>query len=291
MSSCCSWASFFCLFPFLLPLSLAISLSPSARVPVQNPIYINSSCSSKTYSRNNTYFTNLKTLLSSLSSRNASYSTGFQTATAGQAPVRVNGLFLCRGDVSQEVCRNCVAFSVNDTLEYCPNEREAVLYYNECMLRYSHRNILSTVTYNEDAISIMTNNANISETNQNQVDQFRDFLWSALNQAAIEASDSSRKFYTRKTSAPQSTLYLLVQCTPDLTRQDCLRCLKKSISGLPLYRIGGRLFYPSCNLRYEVYSFYNENATRTPPPSLPPASTPPQQQLELPPPPRISGKH
>ncbi|XP_020881985.1 cysteine-rich receptor-like protein kinase 4 isoform X2 [Arabidopsis lyrata subsp. lyrata] len=279
--------SFFWLFPFLLHLSFAYSLSsPSALA--QNFIYINYSCPGTiilSYSRNSTYFTNLKTLLSSLSSRNASYSSGFQTATAGQAPDRVTGLFLCRGDVSQEVCRNCVAFSVNETLDFFPNSKEVVLYYDEYMLRYSHRNILSTVTYNGSAI--LLNGVNISSTNQNQVDQFRDLVSSTLNQAAVEAANNSKKFYTRKVIIPQ-TLYLLVQCTPDLTRQDCLRCLQKSINGMPLYLIGGRFLYPSCNSRYEIYAFYNETATRTsPPPSLPPGSTP-QQQLKLAPPPQIS---
>jgi hypothetical protein len=278
--------SFFWLFPFLLHLSFADSLSPLS-APVQNFIHLNHSCPSSilTYSRNSTYFTNLKTLLSSLSSRNASYSTGFQTATAGQAPDRVTGLFLCRGDVSQEVCRNCVAFSVKETLYWCPYNKEVVLYYDECMLRYSHRNILSTVTY--DGSAILLNGANISSSNQNQVDEFRDLVSSTLNLAAVEAANSSKKFYTRKVITPQP-LYLLVQCTPDLTRQDCLRCLQKSIKGMSLYRIGGRFFYPSCNSRYENYSFYNETATRSSsPPSLPPRSTP-QQQLKLAPPPLIS---
>ncbi|KAG7564622.1 Protein kinase-like domain superfamily [Arabidopsis suecica] len=279
--------SFFWLFPFLLHLSFAYSLSPLS-APAQNFNYLNHSCPDTrilTYSRNSTYFTNLKTLLSSLSSQNASYSTGFQTATAGQAPDRVTGLFLCRGDVSQEVCRNCVAFSVNETLDWCPYSKEVVLYYDECMLRYSHRNILSTVTYNGS--SILLNGVNISSTNQDQVDQFRDLVSSTLNQAAVEAANSSKKFYTRKVIIPQ-TLYLLVQCTPDLTRQDCLRCLQKSINGMSLYLIGGRFLYPSCNSRYEIYAFYNETATRTsPPPSLPPSSTP-QQQLKLAPQPQIS---
>ncbi|EOA18410.1 hypothetical protein CARUB_v10006953mg [Capsella rubella] len=122
-----------------------------------------------TYSRNSTYFTNLNTLLSSLSSPNASYSTGFQTATAGQAPDKVTGLFLCRPGDSQEVCRSCVVYSVKESLNQCPNEKEAVFYYEECILRYSHKNILSTVTY--DGFFSLDNKNNIS-SNQNQIDQF-----------------------------------------------------------------------------------------------------------------------
>ncbi|XP_019099660.1 PREDICTED: cysteine-rich receptor-like protein kinase 4 [Camelina sativa] len=129
----------------------------------------------------------------------------------------------------------------------------------------SYHYILSTVTYNGNFS--MLNGTNISLTNQNdQVQQFRDFVWITLKKAAIEAANSSRKFYTGKAIASK-TFYLLVQCTPDLTTEDCLHCLQKSINGMLLYRIGGKFLYPSCNSRYELYSFYNEAANRTPPAS------------------------
>ncbi|XP_019086461.1 PREDICTED: cysteine-rich receptor-like protein kinase 19 isoform X1 [Camelina sativa] len=244
------------------------------RASAQNPYYLNRNCSNtKTFTRNDTYFTNLNTLLSSLSSRNASYSTGFRTATAGQAPDKVTGLFLCRGDVSAEVCRSCVAYSVSESLKQCPNEREAVFYYEECILRYSHKNILSTVTYN--GYLLMDNTNNIS-SNQNQIEQFVGLMSFTMNRAALEAANSSRKLSTIKIYLTElQTVYGLLQCTPDLTRQDCLSCLQSSIDRIPLYQIGARFNYPSCNARYEVYPFYNESAIETPPISaLPPASAP-----------------
>ncbi|KAG2322876.1 hypothetical protein Bca52824_016089 [Brassica carinata] len=85
-------------------------------------------------------------------------------------------------------------------------------------------------------------------------ERFRYLVLSTLNQAATKAVASSRKFDARK------SLYELVQCTPDLTRQDCLRCLKTSINQLPTERIGARLILPSCGSRYELYPFYNESA-------------------------------
>ncbi|KFK23238.1 hypothetical protein AALP_AAs43447U000100 [Arabis alpina] len=154
----------------------------------QDPTYVYHNCPNTTlFTRNSTYFTNLQTLLSSLSSRNASYSTGFQNATAGQSPERVTGLFVCRGDVSLEVCRSCVTFAVNDTLNRCPSQRE---------------------------------------------------------------------------------------CTPDLTRQDCSRCLQVIINQLPTDKIGAQNIVPSCSSRFELNPFYNESAIPTPPPP-PPVSAPP----------------
>ncbi|XP_010448745.1 PREDICTED: cysteine-rich receptor-like protein kinase 15 isoform X2 [Camelina sativa] len=242
----------------------------------QNFSLIQSHCrnlSTTNISRNITFLTNRRTLFASLSSSDASsYSTGFQNATAGEAPDITTGLFLCRGDVTTEVCRNCVALAVNDTLRLCPNEREAVIYYDDCMLRYSERNILSTLSYN--APSTMWN-GNIS-SNQNQIYGYEDLVSSAMNKAAVEAANSSRKFCAMKAdSTALQTLYVLTQCTPDLTRVECLSCLQNSINEMPLYRTGARFLYPSCNSRYELYVFYNETAITKPPPLLPPVSTPP----------------
>ncbi|KAF8046083.1 hypothetical protein N665_4039s0002 [Sinapis alba] len=239
------------------------SFLTSFRASAQDPTYVYHTCpNTTTYTRNSTYSTNLRTLLSSLTSINASYSTGFQTASSGQGTDTVTGLFLCRGDVSPEVCNRCVPFVVNDASTRCPNEREVVLYYDECMVRYSNRNILSTLSTN-GGVTLM-NTQNITS---NQKDQFRDLVLSTMNQAASEAVNTSRKFDARKANwtAPRS-LYGLVQCTPDLTRQDCLSCLQQSINQLPTDKIGGRFIVPSCSSRYELYPFYNESAITTPPP-------------------------
>ena len=266
MSSCTS-------FIFLVLFSLLASF----RAYAQNPGYLYHFCpNTTTYTRNSTYFTNLKTLLSSISSPDASYSTGFQNSTVGRDPDRVTGLFLCRGDLSPEVCRRCVAFSVNETLtRWCPNESEVVLYYGECMLRYSNRNIISTVIYDGGYIRL---NGNVSS---NQEDRFEDLVSTTMNQAADKAANSSRKFYTIKANwTALESLYGLVQCTPDLSRYDCLRCMHQSIDGMPLNKIGGTLIWPSCNARYELYLFFNETGTGKPPEQ----QAPPLQQRLLPPP-------
>ncbi|CAF1857081.1 BnaCnng14620D [Brassica napus] len=247
-----SWVTFFFLSFF--------SVFTCIKVSSQDLSLLYNFCpNTTTYSRNSTYYTNLKTLLASFSSPNSSYSTGFQSGKAGQAPDTVTGLFLCRGDVSQESCRNCVAFAVNESLTRCPNQSEAVLYYDECTLRYSHRNILSTLR--TDGGYTLPNLNNIP---RNQQDRFRDLVLSTLNQAAAKAVASSRKFDARKVNfTALQSLYGLVQCTPDLTGQDCLRCLQTSINQLPTERIGARLLLPSCGSRYELYPFYNESAVTT----------------------------
>ncbi|XP_024004617.1 putative cysteine-rich receptor-like protein kinase 20 isoform X2 [Eutrema salsugineum] len=260
------------------------SFLTSFKASAQDPSYVHHICpNTTTFSRNSTFSTNLRTLLYSLSSHNACYSTGFQNATAGQAPDRVTGLFLCRGDVSPEVCRSCVTFAVNDTLTWCPNQREVTLYYDQCSLRFSNRNILSTLS--TDGELVLWNPQNVTS---NQEDQFRDLVLSTMNQAATEAARSSRKFSTVKANwTALRSFYGLVQCTPDLTRQDCLSCLRHIINRLHTDKIGGRSLVQSCSTRYELYAFYNESAVGTRRPQLNPAP-PPRQLNSAPPPPPIS---
>ncbi|CAA7049634.1 unnamed protein product [Microthlaspi erraticum] len=249
-------SSAFLIFLFLF--SFLTSFTASAK----DPYFLYNFCpNTKTFSRKSTYFTNLITVFSTLSSPNASFSTGFQNATAGEAPNKVTGLFLCRGDLSPEVCRKCVEFSIIQAIAKCRNAKEVVLYYDECMLRYSHTNILSTVILKGGYFMLNKNKISLK-----QEDRFGDFVSSTMNQAAIEAASSSIKFSAMKTNwTALQTLYVLVQCTPDLRKQDCLSCLHKSIDGMSLNNLGGRVLWPSCSSRYEMYPFYNETAFRTPP--------------------------
>ncbi|KFK28849.1 hypothetical protein AALP_AA7G056300 [Arabis alpina] len=228
------------------------------------PNYVYHSCpNATTYSKNSKYSTNLKSLLNSLSSNSESSSSGFFNTTAGQSPDVVFGLFLCRGDVSPEVCRDCVVFATKDSLNRCPNVRNVLLYYDECMLRYSNRNILSTLNTNGGMILYNTQN----DTSKRQY-SIRFFVVSSLIEAANEASDNPRKFAVTKANFTASqSLYGLVQCTPDLTSEDCLQCLQLTISQLVTDQIGARYIVPSCSSRYEFFLFYNESATRTPRPT------------------------
>ncbi|CAD5328806.1 unnamed protein product [Arabidopsis thaliana] len=247
-----------------------------------DPTYVYHVCPSwATFPRSSTYMTNLITLLSTLCSPSASYSTGFQNATAGKHPDRVTGLFNCRGDVSPEVCRRCVSFAVNETSTRCPNEKEVTLYYDQCTLRYSNRNILSTSNTNGGIIL-----ANSQNMTSNEQARFKDLVLTTMNQATIAAANSSKRFDARSANfTTLHSLYTLVQCTHDLTRQDCLSCLQQIINQLPTDKIGGQLIVPSCSSIFELYLFYNQSAVTTPQPqqnSAPPPQLPPPTSIPSP---------
>ncbi|CAL9226544.1 unnamed protein product [Arabidopsis halleri] len=254
-------------YGFLFLLSFLTSLRPSLQF--LKPTYVGYVCPPGTHSylKNSTYSSNLQTLLFSLSSENSpSFSLGFQSLTIGQNPDMVFGLFLCRRDLSPDICRDCVIFAVNDTRKQCPNGKEALIYYDECMLRYADRNfLLDPIT--TTGILIM----NQKNTTANQSDRFNDVLLSLMNETAKEAAHSSRKFAVNKGNFTSSqNIYVLVQCLPDLTRENCSSCLQQTIKKLPRDKTGGILLWPSCTLRYELYPFYNETLRQAPPPPPPP---------------------
>ncbi|CAF2027102.1 cysteine-rich receptor-like protein kinase 5 isoform X4 [Brassica napus] len=242
-------------YGFLFLFTFLTNLRPS--VQQHRPTYVGYVCQpEKTYLKNSTYSSNLETLLSSLSSSyNQSFSYGFQRLKEGQNPDMVFGLFLCRAYVSFEICRDCISFAVKDTLNHCPNEKEALIYYDECMLLYTDRNILlDPVTKIGELMVVNQQNA----TANNPV-RFSKVVLSLMNEAADEATASPRKFAFKKENyAPSQTVYVLVQCMPDLTTVMCSSCLKQTIKNLPRDKIGARLLSPSCILRYDIYPFYNE---------------------------------
>jgi hypothetical protein len=268
-------------FKFLIFLSslFVISLLSLAIGNEAAPTYNFHFCSpgpDETFTADSTYQSNLDLVLSSLSSK-ATPVTGFSNASAGE----VNGLFLCRGDVNTTVCQDCVAHAAKEILQRCPFRMGAIIWYDECLLRYSNFSIFSTI--NDKPGQSLPNLQSIQEAER---DSFIELVDRTLDSLATLASNSvtGKKFATKEVEfnsslAVSQTLYSLVQCTPDLGVSDCYRCLLIAIGTLPSCcygRQGGRLLLPSCNIRYEVSPFYNVRADS-------PAFPPPPHDLPLPP--------
>ncbi|KAJ9690112.1 hypothetical protein PVL29_012655 [Vitis rotundifolia] len=231
------------------------------------------------YTSNSTYKANLNTLLSSLPSDNA-IDYGFYNFSAGQNSDRVNAIGLCRGDVTPDECRSCLNESRLKLTELCPNQKEAIGWFDNCMLRYSNRSIFST---EEDLPAFTMHNSN-NFSNGDEFDQPLGNLFASLKSKAA-SGDSRYKFATAEVNVSSfQNIYALVQCTPDLSELSCSNCIEKAINGVPGCcdrKQGGRVVKPSCNIRFESYRFYDFTAANAPPP---PPSSPPTS-VSTPPPP------
>ncbi|XP_027179213.1 cysteine-rich receptor-like protein kinase 10 [Coffea eugenioides] len=243
-------------------------------------------CGNTAYNPNSTsgsaYTENRKLLLSTLSS-NASSTTsnGFYNFTAGQDPdSMVYGMFLCRGDVDADACGQCVANASGEILKKCWNQTTAFTAYGLCLLRYSNESIFSRVTEGVPFITLIVANAT-------DPDQFNRVLNDAMIDIASRAANandpSGKKFAVKEASyAPfQKDIHALGQCTPDLTSLDCENCLRDAIAYIPTYCAsspGCNVIFPSCFIRYELYSFYNSSSPAPEParnPGPPPPPSPP----------------
>ncbi|XP_059661442.1 cysteine-rich receptor-like protein kinase 10 isoform X2 [Cornus florida] len=223
-----------------------------------------------TFTPNTTYHTNLNLLLSNLSSNATTPDDGFYTTTAGGSPNTVYGLFLCRGDVTTDQCHNCVKTASQEILQECPNRTVATVWYDECLLRYSSTNIFSRV--DTSVWIILSNSTNVSE----EPDRFMELLASTMDELAdwAETNRSGKKFGAKVADfTAVQKLYGLVQCTPDLSTDDCNTCLRDGIARLPSCcggKQGGRVLFPSCNIRYETHPFFNISASTPVPAPVPP---------------------
>ncbi|KAM3239251.1 hypothetical protein P3L10_014285 [Capsicum annuum] len=221
------------------------------------------------YSPNSTYSSNLNALLSSLSS-NSSRPNGFYNTTVGDhaGSELVYGLFLCRGDVSTNVCQNCVSTAAKDVTSesYCPNGKVAALWVDECLIRYSNESLFGTPTR-----YTFVNTQSVSEPQR-----FTSVLGNVLDEllanvaANVNGNGSNRSLKIFATKEANYTafqrVYTFAQCIPDVSVSTCENCLRTAIGNLPSDgRRGSRVLLPSCNVRYELYPFYNVTASASPP--------------------------
>ncbi|XP_037418599.1 cysteine-rich receptor-like protein kinase 10 [Triticum dicoccoides] len=209
------------------------------------------------FTQNSTYQANLRLLSSTLPNKAASNTNLFATATVGDVPDMVHALTLCRGDTNASACQSCVATAFEGAQQLCAYNKDASAYYDICMLRFSNQNFLAT-TVNGDSTLILEN----SESLTTSADYFKLFLFTLVNGTAQSATKSSRRFITSQLDISSfPTLYCLMQCTPDLTIDDCAACFWEALQYTLNYidrKRGGRILGTRCTVRYEIYLFFQD---------------------------------
>ncbi|KAF9588273.1 hypothetical protein IFM89_008690, partial [Coptis chinensis] len=228
-------------------------------------------CLGGNYTTNSTFQADLSILLSSMSNNSTlTNNTKYFNNTVRSNSDGVYGLFQCRGDYTSEDCKKCAKTATEEVTIRCPFKKESVLFYEECLLHYSDKPVISIVQL--DPTVYLVNTRNISDTNQ-----FTPRLNELMEGIVARAvSNSSSLFAVGENYFTSSNnIFGLAQCTQDISRTDCGRCLNRSISQLSSccnQREGGRVLKPSCIVRFEIYNFFGPEAII---PALPPAPPPP----------------
>ncbi|KAJ8444522.1 hypothetical protein Cgig2_028337 [Carnegiea gigantea] len=179
---------------------------------------------------NSTYSKNIVFLFSNLTS--LSSTSKFSTFSAGSGRDQVNGLYLCRPDLSPESCHKCISTSANDLLVNCANKKEAIQWYDECMFRYTNRSIFSTEEI-EPWTSAFDTFFNVSQP------QVFPTLLNRTMQGLIAEAVSPKNNLRFATGHANFTvfegLYGMVLCTHDITGKECEDCLRTALEGLGNY--------------------------------------------------------
>ncbi|KAG2571514.1 hypothetical protein PVAP13_7KG127600 [Panicum virgatum] len=200
------------------------------------------------YTAGSDYQSNLNQLSAALPRSASSNTTLFATGTPGTAPDTC-------GDIGASACNTCVATGFQDTQQFCAFAKDAAVYYDSCLLCFSNTNFIATA--DNDVVMILMNTKNFT----GNADSMRLMLFTLLNDTTQQAAGSSTRFTTARLDISLlPTMYCLVQCMPDLAAGEYAACLRDFLQLTLRYldgKQGGRLIGVRCNMRYEIYPFYN----------------------------------
>lgn len=230
------------------------------------PVPLNQICSNVTgnFTVNTPYTFNLDRLILSLSSLRQN-GNGFYNISIGESDGKVNSILQCRGDVKPEDCINCVAMAGKRLVTLCPVQKEAVIWYDKCMVRYSNRTIFNRLEIFPQAS--ISGTRNFTGERDGWEKSLRDLL-EGLREKASVTGRRKKNFVVGETSGPSfQTLYGLVQCTPDISEEDCSYCLSQGVAKIPSccdMKMGSYVLSPSCLLAYAPWRFYDPVDTNEP---------------------------
>ncbi|CAK9187047.1 unnamed protein product [Ilex paraguariensis] len=205
---------------------------------------------SENFTAKSSYETNLNKLIGDLYFKTPL--TGFGLDSVGQYHDQVYGISLCRGDVSSTECKACVAEAGSETRKRCPDNKSAIIWYDNCLLKYSNNDFFGKI--DEQNRFYMWNLRNVSDP-----ESFNLKTRELLSQLSKNAYGNQKMYAAGESKlADSEKLYGLVQCTRDLSSGNCKKCLDDAISELPSCcdgKEGGRVVGGSCYIRYEIYPF------------------------------------
>lgn len=243
-------------FIVILALSILFVLSKA------DPLY--TECSANiNYTGHSEFESNLRLLLNDLSS-NTSRDTslgGFYNTSVGENPDIVHGQTLCRGDVNSTVCRNCIENAGDHLWNTCKGQ-DAMVWYEFCQVRYSFQILVP--------MQVFTGTLPESNKQHKFVEHpvlFEKVLMHLMHNLANEAAFNASKhmFATGQIKfSDKETVYGLLQCTRDISGGECNNCFQSAFSELTeccFRRQGGIVVSKNCNVRFELYQFYNDSST------------------------------
>ena len=207
------------------------------------------------FALNGAYDLNRQAMLSSLPS-NVTANDGFYTTSTGQDSNRVYGLGMCFPGTEARSCSDCITAASNGLVKNCTNQIDALdwrMYGTRlCLVHYSNRSFYGSLD-----MEIIRSDNYTRDVQANMTDL--ELTWEALMIGLIDQASSL--YYAARTQKLQSSIshvYGVVQCSRDISLENCTRCLQQNVieyRSCCRGREGGIFSRPSCFIRWEVYPF------------------------------------
>ncbi|KAJ4840535.1 hypothetical protein Tsubulata_027350 [Turnera subulata] len=195
---------------------------------------------------------NLKDLLTSLAANGPANNGFYTTKAGGKGHNRIYGLAQCRGDIAATDCANCIRNSSSMT-NGCPaSAKSATIWFKWCVIRYS--NVSFFGTWDQAGIAVY-NSSNLDDPRV-----FQDAV-NMMNQLAYSVPQQPNSmFQTEVIDVGESgKRYGMGQCTSDISRTDCGKCLNFQLNNY-MTSVGNKrwwvIYGSSCSLWYYDYKFY-----------------------------------
>ncbi|XP_057544057.1 cysteine-rich repeat secretory protein 38-like [Amaranthus tricolor] len=258
-----AWGLFLLFFTIISPISNLASktddsISDFARVCNDNLTF-------KTNSTNLNFENNVNLLLSVLTSESSHLRhppLKFFNTSVGRVYERAYGSYLCRNDLSSKQCHNCIVNVTNFMfdLEFGYSDCIGFDFTIQCIVRYAKSSKFSLyeegfgLTYQpigNNVTNYKEYNKVLLDTMQSLVEEARYGNWTKANFTTREVEVTGYK----------EKIYVLVQCTPDISAINCSNCLSELSSRVPNCcnnSQGGVLAHANCLMKYDNRSFFGE---------------------------------
>ncbi|KAH7513995.1 hypothetical protein FEM48_Zijuj11G0041800 [Ziziphus jujuba var. spinosa] len=185
---------------------------------------------------------------------NASLDGGFHNISVGQnLDTTIYGLVQCAGYATAKECQDCANTAARTIRGLCSNQKEGSIGFQFCSMRYSDKRFFSTTFDSAQRHSLP------SQDDVTDLVVWNHQLDNLLNNLSSQAASAPSRFSGGNATYKDSgNIYAFVQCTRDLTQNNCLTCLEDVIGYIPQScdgKVGCQIYSISCFLRYEYYNF------------------------------------
>ncbi|KAF1880570.1 hypothetical protein Lal_00011629 [Lupinus albus] len=250
---------------FILPLtffSLYIHCSSSPIIQAsfhQDPKAFYNCTRNTTFALNVDYNSNIQKLIHSLSSNGTGNPITYNTTVTSKNTVdTVYGFAFCMRDVTPKGCQECVTEAAKLISSLCTTAKEAIIWYQVCMVRYSDHYFFSMVE-ESPKITFMNDQDYVG-----QASHFSNILWDMMNNLRTMIASASNKYaYKSENITENEKLYGSGWCAQYLSTENCSWCLSDAIAEITNAccrgKSGGNVIYPSCAVRFELYAFHNSD--------------------------------